>query len=86
MDVPKSDGTSGDGDGMVMVSWLWSARKEDEVNNQWMCCGGRRSAKGETQVSGVQFVRSYSRVAPNQGEGGPDPGPPAGNLTCLVLG
>ena len=43
-------------------------------------------AKGETQVSGVQFVSSYSRTLPNQGEGGPDPGYPAGNLTCLVLG
>ena len=46
----------------------------------------KKRAKGETQVSGVQFVRSYSRAAPNQGEGGPDPGSPAGNLTCLVLG
>ena len=30
-----------------------------------------------------QFVQ---QGAPNQGEGGPDPGYPAGNLTCLVLG
>ena len=43
-------------------------------------------AKGETQVSGVQSVRSWSRVAPNQGEVGPDTGRLAGNLTCLVLG
>ena len=60
--------------------------RKKEVSNQWMCCGGRGSAKGETQVSGVQFVSSYSRTLPNQGEGGPDPGYPAGNLTCLVLG
>ena len=45
-----------------------------------MMCKGRDPS---LWCSVRQFVQ---QGAPNQGEGGPDPGYPAGNLTCLVLG
>ena len=50
-----------------------------DVMKKMMC-------KGRDPSLWCQFVSSYSRTLPNQGEGGPDPGYPAGNLTCLVLG
>ena len=84
--VVVSKRKSGEGK-MVMEPWCRSAKWMEDMEVETRVRWWRRwCAKGETQVSGVQFVSSYSRTLPNQGEGGPDPGYPAGNLTCLVLG
>ena len=88
MDVPRSDGTNGegedgeDGDGTVVVKCkedVWHGSEDNGDVTKKMCKGRDPSL----WCSVRQFVQ---QGAPNQGEGGPDPGYPAGNLTCLVLG
>ena len=89
MDVPRSDGTSGDGedggdgDGVVVEKckedvWQKSGTMGDVVK--------KMESKGRDPSLWCPVRQFVQQGAPNQGEGGPDPGYPAGNLTCLVLG